>query len=135
MSTDQAYTLALHFTSKNVSNVYRISLKSNWEVLGPLDPGEPKGIEWVAKRSFHSPSGISQGQTLRFCFVPPSADAIFFLNGIRNDWTIMEGLATVPITVMIGSIHRVEIHWRGEALETPRHPGHFAAWLEILQET
>lgn len=132
---DQAFTLASRFTSKNVSNSHRISLKSNWEVQGQFEPGETKEMEFVAKRAFHSPSGIACDQALHFSFVPTSADAILLVNGTHKAWTIMNGLATVPIRVMIGSINRVEIRWRGQALETPQLPEHFAAWLEISQES
>ena len=136
---DRAFSLATRFTSKNVNKAYQISLKSNWKVEGRVVPsetlGETNGMEFLAKRSFQCPTGISETQTLRFCFLPASEDTIFILNGVRQNWTILEGLATVPITVMIESTNRVELHWRGEALETPQVPEHFTAWLEISDET
>ena len=136
---DRAYTQASRFTSKNVNKAYRISLKSNWKVEGHIaqneTPGETNRMEFLAKRSFQCPTGLSEKQTLRFGFLPASEDTIFVLNGVRQNWTILEGLATVPITVMIESTNRVELHWRGEALETPQAPEHFTAWLEISDET
>ena len=136
---DRAYTQVSRFTSKNVNKAYRISLKSNWIVEGRVapneKPGETNGMVFLAKRSFQCPTGLSETQTLRFCFLPASEDTIFFLNGVRKNWTILAGLATVPITDMKESTNRVELHWRGEALETPHVPEHFTAWLEILDET
>ena len=131
---DRAFTLASRFTSKNVNKVHRISLKSNWKVDGRLEPGTTDWMEIAATRSFHFPTGISESQKLCFCFEPATHDTFFSLNGIRLTLTIIEGLATVPITVMIEAINRVEIRWRGEALETPRVPEYFAAWLEISDD-
>jgi len=126
-----------------VNKAYRISLTSNWKVEGRVAPnekpnetlGETIRMKFLAKRSFQCPTGISKTQVLRFCFLPASEDTIFILNGVQQNWTILEGLATVPITVMIESTNRVELHWRGEALETPQVPEHFTAWLEISDET
>jgi hypothetical protein len=132
---DRAFTLASRFTSKNVNKVHRITLKSNWKVDGRLERGATDGMEITATRLFHCPTGISESQELCFCFEPATHDTIFSLNGIQLSLTIIEGLATVPITVMMEAINRVEIRWRGEALETPRVPEYFAAWLEILDNT
>ena len=122
-----------------MNKAYRISLTSNWRVEGRVAPnetlGETNGMEFLANRSFQCPTGLSEAQVLRFCFSPPSEDTIFILNGVRQHWTILEGLAAVAITVMIESINRIELHWRGEASETPQVPGHFTAWLEISDET
>ena len=136
---NRAFTQASRFTSKNVNKAYRISLKSNWKVEGRValgeTPNETNRMDFLAKRTFQCPTGISETQTLRFCFLPASEDTTFILNGVRQNWTILEGLATVPITIMIESTNRVELRWRGEALVTPQVPEHFTAWLEILDET
>ena len=131
----QAFTLASRFTSKNVNKAHRIALKSNWKIEGRHEPGVTDWMEIVATRLFHCPTGIAKTQELCFCFEPAAQDTIFSLNGVRLALTIVEGLATVPITVMIESVNRVEIRWRGEALESPRAPEKFAAWLEISDET
>ncbi len=61
-------------------------------------------------------------------------DIQFLINGLLQPWTMIMGLASVPITGMMESNNRVELRWRSSPLESPQLPEHFAAWLEISDD-
>lgn len=124
----------MSFESRNVNSPHRISLKTNWKVDGRTEQDEPNRMEIFAFRSFHRPTGLSNGQIIRFCLEPVLADLHFLINGFSRPLIVIGGLATVPITDMMESINRVELRWRGDPMTTPQLPEHFAAWLEISDD-
>ena len=121
----------MSFASRNVNSPHRISLNTNWKVDGRTEQDEPNRMEILAFRSFHRPTGLSNGQIVRFCLEPALADLHFLINGFSRPLIVIGGLATVPITDLMESINRVELRWRGDPMTTPQLPEHFAAWLEI----
>ncbi len=125
----------MSFASRNVSRPHRISLTSQWKVDGRLDPNNPSQLEISSVRTFHRPTGVSNKQVICFCFEPASTDHHFLINGIQQPLSIIKGLASVPITGMMESFNRVELRWRGAPLEKPQLPEHFAAWLEISDDS
>ncbi len=106
----------------------------NWKVHGRIELGEPNRMEFLACRSFHRPTGLSNGQVIRFCIEPALADFHVLINGLSRPLMVIGGLATVPITDMMESINRVELRWRGDPMETQQLPEHFAAWLDISDD-
>lgn len=132
---DLVFTLVMSFASRNVNRPHRISLNSQWKIDGRLDPNDPSQLEISSVRTFHRPSGVSIKQIIRFCFEPASTDIHFSINDIQQPLSIRKGLATVPITGMMESFNRVELRWRGAPLEKPQLPEHFAAWIEISDDS
>ena len=124
----------MSFESRNVNSPHRISLKTNWKVDGRTELGEPNRMEFLACRSFHRPTGLSNSQAIRFCLEPAPADLRVLINGLSRPLMVIGGLATAPITDRMESINRVELRWRGDPLAAPQLPEHFAAWLEISDD-
>ena len=106
----------------------------NWKVHGRIELGEPNRMEFLACRSFHRPTGLSNGQVIRFCLEPALADFHVLINGLSRTLIVIGGLATVPITNMLDSINRVELRWSGDPMATPQLFEHFSAWLEISDD-
>ena len=121
----------MSFASRNVNSLHRISLKTNWKVDAQTEQAEPSRMDILAFRSFHRPTGLSNGQIVRFCLEPALADLHFLINGFSRPLIVIGGLASVPITDLMESINRVELRWRGDPMTTPQLPEHFGAWLEI----